>query len=171
MGFKKLPREAYLDTMKRYVTQSLFLETAYSLDAIFTYAQEDKEYNGKLFYSLKKLYLECADVTEYEFANAYLADFDHWKKMCGNALIRVHIDKWREELELKLQADGLRKMMASAESGNYQAAKYLADKGWASSGKGRPTKAEKEGALKRATENDSETQAESARVLSLVKGG
>jgi len=165
----KRQRSDFLDTMGRYKTQSLFLETAYDPEAFFTFDGIDKQYKGKTYTSLKRLYLEMEDVTEYNFACSYLADWNHWKRLCGNAELRKEIETWREELELKLTARNLQKIRDLAQEGNYNAAKYLANKEYAS-GKGRPSKADNEVALKKAAMIDTETKEESARILSLVKG-
>ena len=165
----KKERSEFLDTLGRYKTQSLFLETAYDPEAFFTFDDVDKVYKGKTYVSLKRLYLEMEDVTEYAFADTHLAGWNHWKKICGNSAIREHIEEWRYELELKLTARALNKIKEMAEDGNYNAAKYIANKEY-SSGKGRPTKADREGALKKAAMIDTETKEESARILSLVKG-
>jgi hypothetical protein len=162
-------RSDFLDSMGRYKTQSLFLETAYDSEAFFTFDDVDKVYKGKTYTSLKRLYLEMEDVTEYAFADAHLAGWNHWKKICGNSAIREHIEDWRYELELKLTARAMSKIKEMAEEGNYNAAKYIANKEY-SSGKGRPTKADKEAALKRATLTEDSTKAEGARILELIKG-
>ena len=162
-------RSDFLDTMGRYKTQSLFLETAYDPEAFFTFDDVDKLYKGKTYVSLKRLYLEMEDVTEYAFADAHLAGWNHWKKICGNADLRKEIEAWREELELKLTARHLKQIQKLAEDGNYNAAKYMANKEYGT-GKGRPSKADREGALKKAAMIDTETKEESARILSLVKG-
>lgn len=165
----KISRNEFLDGQGRFKTQSLFLEHNYDRNALFTFGDVDKEYKGKLYISLKRLYLETEDITEYEFASKHLAGWNHWKKICGSDTLLIHVARWREELELKLTSRNLLKLSELAESGNYNAAKYLANKEYLS-GKGRPTKADKEAQLKRASTDDAETKAESARVLSLVKG-
>lgn len=162
-------RSDFLDSMGRYKTQSLFLETAYDPEAFFTFDDVDKLYKGKTYLSLKRLYLQEEDVTEYAFAEKYLAGWNHWKKICGNADLRKEIDNWRDELELKLTARHLKNIQKLAEDGNYNAAKYLANREYAS-GKGRPTKEQKEGALKKASLIDDDTKQEGARILELVKG-
>lgn len=138
-----------VDERGRYKTLSLFLEIAYDKDAIFTLKGYDHVYEGKTYYSLKKLFLEASDPTEYEFATKYLADWDHWQKMCNNKLIAQHIEKWRYELELKLRAEGVQWVIKSArKKQNWLAAKFLAEKGWETRLAGRPSKDEVERELK-----------------------
>lgn len=131
-----------VDSMGRPITQSLFLEIGYTNMAIFTLKENDYEYNGIIYPSLKKIYIDFEDVTEYEFANEFLLGWQHWKRICENKQIRKHVDEWREELEFKMRARGVKALLASASTGNYQAAKFLIDKGWDKRQAGRPSKAE-----------------------------
>lgn len=133
-----------LDSMGRFRTQSLFLEMGYQDEAIFTLKEEDYDYEGRKMISLKKAYLECADPTEYTFAKTYLLGWKHWQKLCENKAIRNHIDEWREELEVMLRSKAINDAIAAAKTGNFQAAKWVADRGWISRGAGRPSKSEVE---------------------------
>lgn len=83
------------------------------------------------------------DPVEYDFANTYLLGWQHWTRLCENKIIRAHIDLWREELELKLRSRAVKDMIRTAPE-SFQAAKWLADRGWSQRGAGRPTKAELE---------------------------
>lgn len=132
------------DAMGKPITQSLFLEIGYTDQAVYTLKDQDHEHNGNYYPSLKRLYLECADPTEYEFATTYLLGWKHWLRLCENKMVRKHIDEWREELEVKLRSRGVKNVLESAKSGNYQAARWLADRGWDTRGAGRPSKADVE---------------------------
>lgn len=135
-------RDKMLDTSGRPITQSMFLEVGYSEAAIYTLKEVDHLYEGKTYPSLKRLYLEEEDPTEYDFATKYLLGWKHWQRLCENKLIRKHIDEWREELEMKLRSRAVKEMIKSAEKGGVQASKWLADRGWAQRGAGRPSKAD-----------------------------
>lgn len=127
------------------LTQGLFLEIQYGELAVFTLKDDDYEYNGKLYPSLKKLYLEMEDIGEYEFATTHLLGWAHWQRMCDNKQLRKHIDEWREELELKLRSRAIKAMKDKiASEQGINAAKWIADKGWAKKGVGRPNKQEEE---------------------------
>lgn len=141
---KLFPREAFLDDNNKPLTQSLFLELGYSDYAIYTLKDIDWQLNGKNYPSLKRLYLEMEDPTEYDFATTYLLNFRHWQRICENKQIRIHIDEWRDELEYKLRSKAVKGIMESAKQGNFQAAKWFADRGWISRGAGRPSKEEVE---------------------------
>ena len=139
-------KSVFKDSGGRYLTQSLFLEFQYDPTfAIFTFAGEDKEYNGRKYISLKKLYLDEEDPIEYRFATKYLFDWEHWQRMNENKILRAHFDQWREELEILIRSDAIRSIRdMSADGSNFQAMKWLADRGWDKRGAGRPSKAEKE---------------------------
>lgn len=137
----KIDKKRFLDSEGRPFTQSLFLELGYNEDvAIYTFKENDHVFKGKTFLSIKRLYLEMGDVTEYEFANTYFLSWPHWKRLCENKNIRVHIDQWREELELKMKTVAVKEIVKSANSGSFQASRWLASRGWKQEGAGRPSK-------------------------------
>lgn len=140
----KIDKTKLVDFQGRPLTQGLFLEFNYNTDfAVFTFNDEDKEYKGNIYPSLKKLFLACEDPTEYVFAKTYLLNWAHWQRMNENKALRKHFDEWREELEIYLRSQGMRSIIDMSED-NYQAAKYLAEKGWEKRGVGRPSKQEQE---------------------------
>lgn len=140
---KMFTREQMVDKGGKYLTISLFLETYYETGpAIFTLKEYDHTYEGKVYYSLKKLYLEMEDPTEYEFATTYLCGWQHWQRMCENKRLKPHILEWREELEHRLRAKAVKHMIRNAEGGSAISAKWLADRGWINRAAGRPSKAE-----------------------------
>lgn len=142
-----IDKSKFLDVTGNPMTQSLFLEINYNTDyAIYTLKDYDHEYKGVTYPSLKRLYLEEEDPTEYLFAEKYLLGYQHWKRICENKALAKHVALWREELELKLRAMSVRALrdMAQSENGNFQAAKFLADRGWDKNHVGRPSKMELE---------------------------
>jgi len=126
-----------------HITQSLFLETGYDTRyAVFTMKDADHEYKGGTYLSLKRLYLEMEDVTEYEFATTYFLSWSHWQRIVRNKLLTGFIGGLREELELKLRARAIKDILSNDNS--FQATKWIADKGWGKRPTGRPTKDETE---------------------------
>lgn len=131
-----------------FYTQGLFFETAPSKEnVVYTLKDQDmKLEDGSVLLSLKRLYLEFEDTTEYEFANQYLGGWPHWKKLVDLKWFVDHVKEWRTELELKLKARSLRAIRAKAEDPDtkesFSANKYLIDKEWVADkrGAGRPTK-------------------------------
>lgn len=160
-------RAKFKDDKGAYITQSLFLEVGYDAErAIYTFSDEDKEYQGNTYKSLRKLYLDMADPTEYHFATTYLWGWEHWQRIVNNKLLAAEVTKWREELEVKLRAIGVRNIIA--QSGNTMvAAKWVADGQW-DTARQRKTK-EGKAAEKHVRERaHKEAQDDSNRIASLV---
>lgn len=142
-----IDRSNFKDDMGKWRTQALFYE--YYTDqtyAVFTIADKHRVVDGKTYYSLKQLYLEIADPTEYSFAMQVLGSWAHWLRM-KKYYLREHVKIWADELDMKLRSEGILQNIKAAKNGNYNAAKWLADRGWEQQ-RGRPSKAEKEGKLK-----------------------
>jgi hypothetical protein len=137
----KVDKSKFKDSGGRPITQALFLEIGYTDNAYYTLKDEDYEYKGKVYPSLKRLFLDCEDPTEYHFATTYLLGWQHWQRMCKNKVLSKHFSEWREELELKVRSQAIRDIIdMSADERGFQAAKYLADKGWDKGKVGRPKK-------------------------------
>lgn len=127
----------------KWITKSLFYELTLAEKPYAVYSLKEQDHtdkDGKVFLSLKRLFLESDDPTEYAFSQEHLGGWSHWQEMQTIAVIAPHIEKWRSERDVRLRSLGVRKMIESAEAGNYQAAKFLTDKGWDVQTKGRPTK-------------------------------
>lgn len=153
-----IDKSRFRDEKNRYIVQGLFLEDSYNTNlAVYTFSGDDKTYKGKVYPSLKRLYLEHGDPKEYSFAVKYLYDWPHWKRLCKNAVVGRHIDQWREELELSLVSEGVATLIDLATNqDSYQAAKYLAERGWDKTVRGRPSKEEVEGHLNKIAEENGE---------------
>lgn len=157
----------FKDKQGKWLTQSLFLEMGYKAQAIFTLEDKDREYKGKTYKSLKRLYLELEDPTEYEVSTLHLGGWNHWKRLRGNKLLAKHLDEWKDELSIKLTAKGVKlAIQIATDGGTFQAAKWLADTGWEKRIAGRPSKEDVEGELKKQA-RDSDDFAED--ILRLVK--
>jgi hypothetical protein len=133
------------DTMGRPLTQGLFLEIGYNTNyAIYTLSDEDKEYKGIIYPALRLLYLAEEDPTEYSFASKYLLNWRHWTTLNENKVLRPYFDNWREELEVAMRSAAVKGIIEQS-TDNFQAAKWIADKGWGEKrGAGRPTKAQQD---------------------------
>jgi len=126
------------------LTQSLFLEHQYDTDrAVFTLKDEDYEYKGVVYLSLKRLFIEMEDIGEYEFATTILSSWDQWQRLCANKAYSKVIDGWRVELEAKLRGKAINAIAEEATGsgrGALQAAKWIAAAEWRKKSVGRPTK-------------------------------
>ncbi len=124
-----------------FITQGLFLELEYSPYAMYSLKEYDCEYNGKKYPSIKRLYLEMEDPTEYTFATTYFYSWDHWQRICRNRLVKPYIESWRNELRLKLMAKGFKEMLVKAsDPKGTTAAKWLAEGQFDKNPVGRPSK-------------------------------
>lgn len=157
MSSKKLNYEFsdLKDAMGRFRTQSLFWEFRFTKDedkypAYFTLKDRNIDKDGVTFYSLKQIYMSYDHIPgfEYEFALDTFNSWDHWIKLATETIpeIRNEIKGWREELDIKLKAQAIKSLIAASrdsDSKGFNAAKYLADKGYAPT-RGRPSKEEVE---------------------------
>ncbi len=118
-------------TTGAWITESLFLERRYKKElAVFTFRDEDRVTDHGTYYSLSKRYITLEDPTEYDFACTYVGGWKHWKQMLKNPWILKNVTQWREELELKLRARGIRGMINEATLGGRSqaaAARWLAE--------------------------------------------
>lgn len=153
--------QKFKDKMGRWRTNTLFQEWSDpSYEAYFTIY--DWKHNDPLP-CLKTLFLECGDPTEYIFATTYLGGWEHWQKLQKHRALEVN--KWREELELKLRADGIQQQIKLAEKGNSNAAKWVAEKGWSKRKAGAPSKAEVERETKIAAKLDESIEEDYSRLF------
>lgn len=161
-------KSLFKDSMGRLYTQGLFLEQGYNTEsAVYTLSDQDKEYQGKIYPSLRRLYLEMSDPTEYHFAIKYLWGWDHWLRITANKALLEEIEKWREELEVKLRAVGVRSII-SASGMSFNAAKWVADGKWTLR-RGRPSKEELEKERSIRERVAKEVESDSERILPFVR--
>lgn len=135
----------FKDKMGRWITQGLLLEKGYKATSLFTCQDDEREYKGRKYPSIKKLFIESyqLDPTEMTFATTVLGGWQHWKKMKANQEIYALYEEWKEEAEIKVRALGVRSAMDMAMSGkSFAAAKWLAESGYDKRGAGRPSKDE-----------------------------
>jgi len=167
----KPDKDRFRDERGRFITQGLFIEDRYNADlAVYSLGPVHKMHKGILYPSLKQLYLEMADVKEYTFATTYLADWPHWLRIAKNVIMGRHIADWREELELMMESEAMLAMMALVGADNYQAAKFVVEKGWEKKKRGRPSKEEVAGALAKEAAAEKEYE-EDFKLLKLVPKG
>lgn len=161
-------KSKFKDSIGKYITQSLFLENGYDEDkAVYTLKDQDWEYKGRTYKSLRLLYLQEMDVTEYEFANKYLWGWDHWQRIVNNQLMTETIAGWRDELEVKLRAQGIRAILLNSID-SFAAAKWIADGKWEVK-RGRPSKAELARERKIRENAVKEAESDSDRIVHLLR--
>lgn len=174
------------DSIGRYRTQSLFWEFAFlnqdrenPLDPIFTLKDYDLVKEGIIYPSLKLIYMSYDHIPgfEYDFAMDVFNSWDHWCKLASdnaNKNIKEAVASWREELDIRIKAQAIKAMIQSSridDSKGFNAAKYLADKGY-SPVRGRPSKEELERHKKVEAGVNRELEADMERLgLKVVNGG
>jgi len=133
----------FKDAIGRWRTKSLFYEANdYRIaDALFTLGDEDVTIKGKALISLRKRFVESEDPTGYIISQEFLGGYSHWDAICKSSM-KTEVEKWQDELEVKLRSVGLTNTIKSAKAGNFNAAKFLAERGWDKRIAGRPTKDE-----------------------------
>lgn len=116
-------------------------------NAVYSLKDYDCTFEGVFYPSLRKLYVEAEDPTEYNFASQYLDGWVHWKKLSNASFFLSTLAEWREELEVRLRAKGVAALRQTASVPGkeaFQAQKYLAQAGWKlpeeKTAVGRPTK-------------------------------
>lgn len=160
--------------MGAFQTKGLFYETTLpderpDFGTKWTLKEKDLVIGDKTYTSMKRVYLEMEDVTEYDFAIATLGSYKHWERLVESPIIRKHIDQWRKELNLKLKARAMKSIIKSAtedEKLSFQAMKYLADNEYLDrkSKRGRPSKEEISAELRREVENSKTFRDDAERI-------
>tara|TARA_R110000787_G_scaffold169085_3_gene281808 strand:- start:1492 stop:2031 length:540 start_codon:yes stop_codon:yes gene_type:complete len=163
------------DSIGRYRTLSLFREfylhnRENGVEPIWCLKDEDPQ---GVLPSLKKLYMEIADPTEYQFAIEAFGNWQHWLKIKTARAINKIVEDWPIELEVKLRSDGIRVVAEEALNGRskFNAAKFLAKGEWkdGATKRGRPSKEEVTRELKIASKLEEEIGEDATRLgLTLV---
>jgi hypothetical protein len=162
-------KDIFLDTRGVSLTKGLFWEFEYGQRKrgvnYYKPIYNLREYDHHETYSLKKLYLELMDPTEYQVASQLFYSWKHWQKLCETEWFKEHVEAWRSELEIKLTSEAYHTIAQQAAVGGKDAvpaAKYLAERGWEKKKKGRPSKEEvagerkKQAGLRKVVDNDAE---------------
>lgn len=171
--------DAFKDTQGRFRTQSLFIEKEHpSYPAHFTLKKWDALKNGKKYISMYLKYMEIADPTEYLVAKKLLGSWDHWLALKSSQWFSEELAGWRAELQVKLEStryNEMRKVLETSSSDSpqaIQATKWLAERYGSKkeSKRGRPSKDEVKGHLKRLKAEDDDLQEDLARI-GIAKNG
>ena len=125
--------------------------------------------------NFRRVYVELADPTGYKVSQQLLEDYDHWQLLMKSPWFREAKALWDAELDAKLASEGLTaiRMFADGLEGvapavQLSAAKYLADRTKPKTSRGRPSRDEIAGELKREAGLATELSDDAARI-SLVK--
>lgn len=141
------PRDKLVGESGHLLTQGLFHEFKnFHKQEWSPYSLKDYDNNGSL--SMHNIYIECA--TEYEAAITLVGNWSHWKKLCECNWFKPYKQAWDDERRLKEETMAKRILLKEAEYGSVPAAKTLYEGQKAL--KGRPSKDEKNKAVKKEIE-------------------
>lgn len=168
---QRYTRQLFVDCQRELTLEDRLIEPPYTLM---------HDVKGKV--NFRKIYVELADPTGYQLAIRYLEDFDHWRLLMKSPWFREAKAIWDEELDAKLKSEGMAaiRLFADGVEGvapavQLQAAKYLAGlehrkkPATEKPTRGRPSKAEVQGELKRTASDNADIAADFDRIR-LVKG-
>jgi hypothetical protein len=116
-----------------YLLKVLFVENdPTKMTAVYTLKDEDHTVDNRVFPSLRRLFVESEDLTEYLFAETHLGGWGHWCKLKECSWFPYH--QWREELEVRVKSKALRNVQDivrdNKHKDNLQASKFILQDGW-----------------------------------------
>ena len=105
----------------------------------FTFAPDDwTDVRGNVFKSMRKLFLECGDVTGYDFAITVLGSYEHFRILSEHKLVGPQIESWQNEMKAKIDSFAVKNIEKIVAEGGTQvqlsAAKYLANRDYEEKG-------------------------------------
>lgn len=132
----------FKNSMGVYLGRELFFETATTARnyVLYSFKNEDHTFDGVVYPSLRRLYLEEDDPTEFFVAEKYFDGQPHWRRLTAQKWFMDYLTPIREELALKHQAQYMRSLRQDAINGDKVASKYLLDRMEKPKEVGRPTK-------------------------------
>lgn len=122
----------------------------------------------------RKTFVELGDPSGYKWAIKYLGDYDHWRFLMECSWFREAYEVWMNELNMKLQSEAIDRIKEIAsnptDKQSLVANKWLASKPWQekTTNRGRPSKAELQGEMKRHVEALT-AEEEDAKRIGLLK--
>lgn len=109
----------FKNSIGAFYLQALFYETTGADKSTVLYTLKDRDHQG--FPSLHRLYLETNDPTEHTFAVTYLDGWAHWERLCECDWFTPYLDQMRKELDLRIKAQALSRILSIANSGAKEA--------------------------------------------------
>lgn len=158
-----------------WLTASLFYEEMRhaqtedrACEAVFSFTGREG------FIDARKTFVELRDPTGYKWAMKYLQSYEHFTILMKAKWFREEYDSWIDELKAIMKSEAIARIAEIAKGSSVQslpAAKYIAGAEWEKvHGRGRPSKAELNGELKKLTDAVASDNADAVRIgLRLVK--
>lgn len=160
----------YIGAAGGWLTATLFLERWYLL------AESERGYKPLFsltgrdgYINARTTFIELQDPTGYKWSQKYLGSWEHMERLLKAPWFVKEFEEWVVELEMKLKSEAIQKVIEIASQPGpqaYLAAKYIAAHDWKNRahGRGRPSKEELSGELKRAAGILSREQEDAARM-------
>lgn len=176
----KILEPPFKDERGRWLTAALFFELWRDV------AIEDRYLDQPVFtlyddrpgcINARTTFVALEDPTGYQWAMQYLGSWLHFQRLMKSDWFVEAFNSWLEELETKLASEAVVRIKAIAGSDSPQAivaSKYLAERGWErkAANRGRPSKAELKGELKRQAQRLEVHVADGERIgLKAIIGG
>ena len=126
-------RNKFRGRNNQHLLQSLFIQKNTEGTALYSLTATDVIKEGQEYPSLRKLFIETDDPTEYTFSQLHLDGWEHWQKLQRSTFLTPYIKEWRKELDVKIKSRALASIIASSQGTSreaFAAQKYLSDGGY-----------------------------------------
>jgi len=175
---RKLIKPPYRGENNIWLTESLFYERsinrtkdAMACEPVFS-LYEDRP--GLI--NARTTFVNLRDPTGRKWALTYLGDWNHWLRLMKCSWFREAYDAWIAELNQQFKSEAITRVYAILQGDNgaqaLAAAKFLASEEWEKKSRGRPSKAEMDGELKRAAQALTVEDEDLKRIgLKVINGG
>lgn len=169
----ELPGPLYKDSINRFYTNQLFIDKIEGSGYQFKYRPPFSLHDQREgFICAKDTFVAVGDPTGYLWALKYLKSWDHWLRLMKSGWFQNAYEYWVGELHMKMKSEAIMRIQDISENAandgqRLAASKYLAERAYENK-RGRPSKTEVRGELKRLAELDQDTQDEFKRVKGLM---
>lgn len=129
----------FKDDAGRWRTSTLFEETnkyPERYTALFTLAENDvKLKDGRTLVSMKRIYMEARDPTEYRAAKRIFSTWEIWENLTKAAFFQDTLANWRSELKRQMRSEAIDEINSMAKGKKatgtaFSAAKWIAEATW-----------------------------------------
>jgi len=167
----------YKDSAGRWMTSALFIEKVEEKGR--KVIEPPFSLSGREGYiDAKQTFLDLEDPTGTIWADKYLGGYEHLKRLLAAPWFQPEWDMWLEEMYTRMRAAAIKNIqdisiLSESDAQRLGASKYIAERGWEKKRavRGRPSKEEVKGELKRQVDMSSQTREEFERIgLKVVKG-
>jgi hypothetical protein len=174
----KLTAPPYKGESGAWLTEALFYNRMFDRPkAKWTYQPLFDLYDNRPgLINCRETFVNLRDPTGRRWALAYLGDWNHWLRLIKCPWFREAYDVWMAELNLQLKSEAIQVAYEIMKGENgaqaLAAAKFIAGEEYNASKRGRPSKAEVTGELKKAVEILSQEDEDFQRMgLKVIQGG